>query len=135
MKIKGTLLKFDVLNANGSRVSKDCKINIPEKVPLCYDFNFDVNHILGNCAVERTDEGLIFEGNINEKTPIDMNALLKSSDIRGIGGYYTNVKSHFNNKHERVVDNMNLKSCSITLSPVHPDYKFEILSEDMNETI
>lgn len=134
MKIKGTLLKFDVLNADGSRVSKDCKINIPEKVPLCYDFNFDINHLLGNGIVERTDEGLIFEGNINEKTPVDMATLLKSSDIRGIGGYYTNVKSHFNNKHERVVDNMNLKSCSITLSPVHPDYKFEILSEDANET-
>lgn len=62
MKVKGSF-EFDVPNAFHHVISKDCKIDIPDKVPIVCEF--DRTHMpIGFANVTRTNEGLIFEGDV-----------------------------------------------------------------------
>ena len=84
MKIEGRLLLFNVENADGSRISSDCKIDIPEKVPIVKDLNTrDPNNCIGSASVSIDERGLIFTGNIPDDFDTD--------DYPGCGGYYTGV--------------------------------------------
>lgn len=125
MKVKGTILKFDVMNYSRDIISPDCEIDIPEMVPFL--FNFDSTRPpIGYAEVVRTDEGLIFTGEIVDSDAIETLAnTYDGKECRGCGGYYTCVERDDSN----VVVKMKLRSVSCTYAPVNPEYKFEIVEE------
>ena len=57
MKLKGRLLLFDTINIDNDVFPKDCKISIPEKIPLTYKFSHD--KVIGFAEVTRDDIGLV----------------------------------------------------------------------------
>ena len=129
MKIRGTLLKFGAKNSVLDVISSDCKIDIPEMVPFLWDFDFERPPI-GHAEVERTDEGLIFTGEITDPKVIEMlTNTYDGKECRGCGGHYYKVKR---NGLGDVVQ-MELRSVSSTYAPVNPDYKFEIVEEVNDE--
>lgn len=125
MKIKGKLLTFNKLFGDGSYFPEDCKIDIPEKIPLLTDFNFSFNSVIGNGVVTRTDDGLYFDGEITMKAEKDVVTELYS----GLGGYYVKVKSH-DDGPKRVIDESTLKSVSLVGHPMLPEFSFEIVEEN-----
>ena len=62
-EVKGVIFNFDVTNRNASIISSNCKINIPEKVPIVKDFN----HCdpIGFGTVTKSDNALMFNGDIS----------------------------------------------------------------------
>ena len=38
IKLEGRVLLFDVINQLSNKISKDCKLTMPEKVPLTWNF-------------------------------------------------------------------------------------------------
>lgn len=124
MKIKGKLLTFNKLFGDGSYFPDDCKINIPEKLPLLSDFNFSAPAI-GNGVVTRTDDGLYFDGEITIKAEKDVVTELYS----GLGGYYVKVKFH-DDELKRIVDEAVLKCVSLVGHPVFSEFSFEIVEEN-----
>lgn len=112
MKIEGRLLLFDVENADGSRISPDCKIDIPEKVPIVNDFNFnDPNSCIGSASVSIDEKGLIFTGNIPDDFDTDY--------YPGCGGYYTGV-TYLNT----TLVSMRLKCVGLVKKAVNSAYKY-----------
>lgn len=86
MKIEGRILLFDVIHADGSLMPPDCKIDIPEKVPIVKDFEIgDPNSCIGSASVSIDDRGLVFTGDIQDDFDTD--------GYPGCGGYYVNVGS------------------------------------------
>lgn len=124
MKIEGRLLLFDVENADGSRISPDCKIDIPERVPIVKDFETnDPNNCIGSASVSIDEKGLIFTGNI----PNDFD----TNGYPGCGGYYTGVEStpgfKFNDERfpcPRTITSMALKCVGLVKKAVNPAYKY-----------
>ena len=135
MKIKGRLLKFDQVILNDHIFSKDCKINIPDKVPVVWDFDLDeVNKVYGMAHVERNKDGLIFTADIVDGASDIVKAVQNEC---GIGGYYGNVRYHklcigeqYGHHEYRIVDEASLKAVSITPAPVNKDYDYEIIYEE-----
>ena len=124
MKVKGVLLKFDVPNAFHSVISKDCKIDIPDKVPIIH--NFDMAHQpIGFCNVTRTNEGLIFEGDVASPYGEIIAEMIKNGETAGAGGRYNKVKRD----EKGLITEMALREVSYVRVPVNPDYKFEIVTE------
>lgn len=130
MKVKGVLLKFDVPNVNHSVISKDCKIDIPDKVPIVNEFNM-WNYPMRQCRsigfanVSRTNEGLIFEGDVISPYSEIISERIKNNKTAGAGGYYNKVK-----KDEKgLITEMTLRAVCYVNAPVNPDYKFEIVEE------
>ena len=112
MKIEGRLLLFNVENADGSRISSDCKIDIPEKVPIVKDFNTrDPNNCIGSASVLKDEKGLIFTGNI----PDDFD----TNDYPGCGGYYTGV-TYLNT----TLVSMQLRCVGLVKKAVNSAYKY-----------
>ncbi len=120
MKIRGTLLKFGAENFLSETIFNDCEIDIPKKVPLLYDFHF--GKAIGYAEVVRTDEGLIFTGEITDPETIEM---LTTTRIMGCGGHYNCVER---DDLGRVVK-MKLVEVGCTRSPVNPEYTFETIDD------
>lgn len=129
MKVKGVLLKFDVPNAFHSVISKDCKIDIPDKVPIIHDF--DMTHPpIGFCNVTRTNEGLIFEGDVTSPYSEIIAGMIKNGETAGAGGHYTKVKRD----EKGLITEMALREVSYVRVPVNPDYKFEIDKDESEDS-
>ena len=113
MKIEGRLLLFDVENADGSRISSDCKIDIPEKVPIIKDLinTRDPNNCIGSASVSIDEKGLIFTGDI----PDDFD----TNDYPGCGGYYTGV-TYLNT----TLVSMRLRCVGLVKKAVNSAYKY-----------
>ena len=135
MKIKGTLLKFNKIIAGYHIFPKGCKIHIPDKVPLIYDFNFD-QVPYGMATVTRTDTGLEMVADICEGAAEIVKA---AAPLCGIGGFYTEVKFKEQNYYLiggdaeakiKDVQEATLSAICITPSPVSPDYKYEVIYEE-----
>lgn len=123
MKVKGTLLKFGASNGFYTAISSDCKIDIPKKVPFLFDFDFSRPPI-GFAEVVRTDDGLIFTGEITDPKMIEMlTNIYDGKESMGCGGHYYRLER---NDLGDIVK-MELKSISSTFNPVNPEYKFEIM--------
>lgn len=125
-KAIGRLLLFDTLLHDGNIISRDCKIDIPDKVPISLrSVPYESHDIIGHAAVFRDDKGLTFESDFPLEYSIfdtsDMNEMLP-----GCGGFYNNVKRDDTGK----VTEMNLKSIMLTESPVHEDFTWEIKTEE-----
>lgn len=131
MILEGRILLFNNVSKNGDIFSKDCKIDIPEKVPLTWNFNHE--QIIGFANVTKDDKGLVARAETfsNEKVGVeDLSSIFKDGKF-GAGGYYSNVKMH-NNTSSIVVDEAKLREVALVLDPVNEEYSFEIV-EDKND--
>ena len=135
MILEGRILLFNNVSKNGDIFSKDCKIDIPEKVPLTWNFNHE--KIIGFANVTKDNKGLVARAETfsNKMIGVEvLSSIFKDGKI-GSGGYYTNVKMH-NNGSSIVVDKAKLSEVALVLAPVNEEYSFEIVSEkeDKNES-
>ena len=132
MILEGRILLFNTVNKNGDIFSKDCKIDIPEKVPLTWNFNPE--KVIGFANVTKDDKGLVAKAETfsNEMIGVeDLNSIFKDEKI-GAGGYYTNVKMH-NNRSPIVVYKAKLSEVALVLDPVNEEYSFEIVKEKIDD--
>lgn len=126
MKLEGRILLFDTVNINNDIFPKTCKIDIPEKVPLTWDFQHE--KAIGFAEVTNDKRGLIAK---SETFP---NELIGIKDIRdvltdgkiGAGGFYNKVKMH-NEGNLIIIDGAALREVALVLAPVREEYSFEIV--------
>lgn len=132
MILEGRILLFDTVNNNRDIFSKDCKIDIPEKVPLTWDFNNE--KVIGFAEVIKDDKGLVAKAETfsNEMIGVeDLRSVFEDGKI-GAGGYYINIKKHSDGSFI-VVDEAKLREVALVLAPVNDEYLFEIVKENGNE--
>ena len=131
MILEGRILLFNTVSKNGDIFSKDCKIDIPEKVPLTWNFNPE--KVIGFANVTKDDKGLIAKAETfsNEMIGVeDLSSIFEDGKF-GAGGFYSNVKMH-NNGSSIVVDEAKLREVALVSDPVNEEYSFEIV-EDKND--
>ena len=132
MILEGRILLFDTVDKNRNRFSEDCKIDIPEKVPLTWNFNHE--NVIGFAKVIKDDKGLIakVETFSNEMIGVEnLNSIFEDGKF-GAGGFYTNIKKH-NDGSFIVIDEAKLCEVALVLAPVNEKYSFEIVREEKNE--
>ena len=128
IKLEGRILLFNTVNINNIIFPKACKINIPEKIPLTWDFNHE--QVIGFANVTKDDKGLIAKAETfsNEIIGVeDLSSIFEDGKF-GSGGFYTNVKKH-NDGSFIVVDEAKLREIALVLDPVNEEYYFEIVKE------
>ena len=128
MILEGRILLFNNVSKNGDIFSKDCKIDIPEKVPLTWNFNHE--KVIGFANVTKDDKGLIAKAETfsNEMIGVeDLSSIFEDGKF-GAGGFYTNVKMH-NNGLSIVVNEAKLREVALVSNPVNEEYSFEIVEE------
>ena len=128
MILEGRILLFNNVSKNGDIFSKDCKIDIPEKVPLTWNFNHE--KVIGFANVTKDDKGLIAKAETfsNEMIGVeDLSSIFEDGKF-GAGGFYTNVKMH-NNGSYIVVNEAKLREVALVSDPVNEEYSFEIVEE------
>ena len=128
MILEGRILLFNNVSKNGDIFSKDCKIDIPEKVPLTWNFNHE--KVIGFANVTKDDKGLIAKAETfsNEMIGVeDLSSIFEDGKF-GAGGFYTNVKMH-NNGSSIVVNEAKLREVALVSDPVNEEYSFEIVEE------
>lgn len=133
MKLEGRILLFDTVNKSGDVFPKNCKIYIPEAVPLTFDFN--PHKFIGFANVTRDDKGLFAKAETfsNEFIGVeDLRSIFENGKI-GAGGFYNLIKKH-NDGSLIVVDEAKLWEVALLLDPVNKEYSFEII-EDEKERI
>ena len=131
MILEGRILLFNNVSKNGDIFSKDCKIDIPEKVPLTWNFNHE--KVIGFANVTKDDKGLSAKAETfsNEMIGVeDLSSIFEDGKF-GAGGFYTNVKMH-NNGSSIVVNEAKLREVALVSEPVNEEYSFEIV-EDKND--
>ena len=128
MILEGRILLFNNVSKNGDIFSKDCKIDIPEKIPLTWNFNPE--KVIGFANVTKDDKGLIAKAETfsNEMIGVeDLSSIFEYGKF-GAGGFYSNVKMH-NNGSSIVVDEAKLREVALVSDPVNDEYSFEIVEE------
>ena len=128
MILEGRILLFDTVNNGKDIFPKDCKINIPEKVPLTWNFNHE--NVIGFAKVIKDDKGLIARAETfsNEIIGVeDLSSVFEDGKF-GAGGYYTHVKMHSDGSFI-VVDEAKLREVALVLAPVNDEYSFDIVKE------
>ena len=133
MILEGRILLFDAVNKSGDIFAKDCKIDIPENVPLTIDFN--PHQVIGFANVTRDDKGLFAKAKTfsNEFIGVeDLNSIFEDGKI-GAGGFYNLIKIH-NEGSIMEVNEAKLNEVALVLKPVNKEYSFEII-EDEKERI
>lgn len=120
MRIEGHLLNFEKNDGFGFRFSKDCKIDIPEGVPIFDRFSIpSANSCIGFANVTRDNAGLDFTGEIF----VDASTLVK-----GVGGYFDILKTEKNGEMYDIKQ-CKLRAIGTTDAPVSKDYYWK---EDKN---
>ena len=126
MTLEGRILLFDTANKTRDIFLKDCKIDIPEKIPLTWDLNHE--EIIGFAKVTKDNKGLIVKAEMfsNEFIGVeDLNSIFEDGKI-GAGGYYTNVKGH-RDRSFILVDEAKISEIGLVLTPVNDQYSLEIV--------
>ena len=129
MKLEGRILLFDTVNKSGDVFPKNCKIDIPEAVPLTFDFN--PHKVIGFANVTRDDKGLIAKAETfsNEFIGVeDLRSIFENGKI-GAGGFYNLIKTH-NDGSIILVDEAKLWEVALLLDPVNDEYLFEIIKDE-----
>ena len=132
MILEGRILLFYAENKSGDIFTKDCKIDIPEAVPLTFDFN--PHQVIGFANVTRDDKGLFAKAETfsNEIIGVeDLNSIFEDGKI-GAGGFYNLIKKH-NEGSIMKVDEAKLNEVALVLKPVNDEYSFEIVGEKEKE--
>lgn len=106
---EGRALLFDSVNKRGTHsFSKDCKIEIPEKVPVLWNFDFeDPEKVLGFASLKKDDDGLLCRCELRDSFSDIFN-----EDKYFVGGYYTEVNYQMENKI-MIVTSCRVKALSI----------------------
>ena len=135
MILEGRILLFDAVNKSGDVFAKECKIDIPEAVPLTFDFN--PHQVIGFANVTRDDKGLFAKAETfsNEIIGVeDLRSIFEDGKI-GAGGFYNLIKKH-NEGSIMKVDEAKLNEVALVLKPVNDEYSFKIVGEkeDKNES-
>ena len=128
MILEGRILLFNNVSKNGDIFSKDCKFDIPEKVPLTWNFNHE--KVIGFANVTKDDKGLSAKAETfsNEMIGVeDLSSIFEDGKF-GAGGFYTNVKMH-NNGSYIVVNEAKIREVALVSEPVNEEYSFEIVEE------
>ena len=128
MILEGRILLFNTVSKNGDIFSKDCKIDIPGKVPLTWNFNHE--KVIGFANVTKDDKGLSAKAETfsNEMIGVeDLSSIFEDGKF-GAGGFYTNVKMH-NNGSSIVVNEAKLREVALVSDPVNEEYSFEIVKD------
>lgn len=128
IKLEGRVLLFDVINQLSNKISKDCKLTVPEKVPLTWNFEHDKP--IGFATPIRDDKGIYATAETfsNEYIGIkDIRDILTDGKI-GVGGYYSINKRH-NEGELDIIDEATLLEIVLTLAPVREEYYFKIVEE------
>ena len=122
MKLEGRILLFDTVNKSGDVFPKNCKIDIPEAVPLTFDFN--PHKVIGFANVTRDDKGLFAKAETfsNETIGVEDGKI-------GAGGFYNLIKIH-NEGSIMVVNEAKLNEVALILDPVNEGYSFEIIEDE-----
>ena len=124
--MKGRLLLFDKPTSNKTLFPKDCEIAYAEKVPVVWEFRFnDPGSVMGSGHVMRDEKGLVCEAEITSSDVI-VDILREFDGELQIGGYYSRVKSHQENRL-RVFDSGRLTFIGVTLSPVDEEYRIRVV--------
>lgn len=126
IEMSGRLLRFDVVDKNGTLFPKDCEISFSETIPVIWNFKRDdLNDIIGNANVTKDEKGLICDVKLN--TPILNRDILRDnfSDQLYIGGLYHQVIMHKENDIN-VIDEARLVSIGTALSPADDELKMII---------
>lgn len=109
MKYEGRLLNLGTVDSMNRIFAKDCVLTVPDKVPVCWNFNSnDMSSVIGNAEIFRDEKGLSCKVNLTNEKLIDSEYF--------VGGYYTDVKLHKEGT-KAVIDAARLVSMSITLGP------------------
>ena len=125
MILQGRILLFNNVSKNGDIFSKDCKIDIPEKVPLTWNFNQE--QIIGFANVTKDDKGLV------ARAETFSNEMIGFEDGKiGAGGYYTNVKMHNDGSFIEVYE-AKLNEVALVSDPVNEEYSFEIVEDEKDD--
>ena len=103
VRLKGQVLKFDVVDKCNRKFASDCKITFPEKIPVTY--NFSPDEMIGHADIFKVEDGLNCEVSL-----FDMDVFPKNEYF--VGGYYTQVKAHVKDRIT-VIDSARLVSMSI----------------------
>lgn len=127
IKLEGRILLFNHVNKNNDIFPDNCKIVIPEKVPLLWEFHH--GEVIGVAEVTKDDKGLVAKADIfsDNFIDVDIEDILSDGKI-GVGGFYNKVKKH-NEGHFIIVNEATLRETSLTLAPVCDEYYFEIVKE------
>ena len=132
MKLKARILLFDKVNSSGDMFPNNCKLTIPDKVPLLWNFERD-KPAFGIAEVTRDEFGLIAIVKMIDTTYNSEELLKMLFDTYpiGAGGYYNKIK--YDKLHEntdlRVIEEARLEAISMTLAPVRDEYVFHIMKE------
>ena len=128
MILEGRILLFDTVNHNRDIFPKDCKIDIPEKIPLTWNFNHE--QVIGFANVTKDNKGLIVKAETfsNEMIGVDDLSSVFEDGKFGAGGYYTNIKGHRDGSFF-VINKAKLSGVALVLAPVNDEYLFEIVKE------
>ena len=132
MILEGRILLFDEVNKNMDIFPKNCKIDIPEKVPLTWNFNHE--QVIGFANVTKDDKGLVVKAETfsNEIIGVEDLSSIFEDEKFGAGGFYTNVKKHSDGSFI-VVDEAKLREIALVLDPVNKEYYFEIVKEGLDD--
>lgn len=128
IKLEGRVLLFDVINQLSNKISKDCKLTVPEKVPLTWNFEHDKP--IGFATPIRDDKGIYATAETfsNEYIGIKDIRDILTDGKNGVGGYYSINKRH-NEGELDIIDEATLLEIGLTLAPVREEYYFRIVEE------
>lgn len=135
IKIEGDLLMFDKPSLNSFVFSKDCKINIPDIIPIC---NVDttgeslatpIGHIT---STTRSETGIAIEGVLINQYEDIYRAAIKESGIY-FGGYFGSCESHEENGVDILTD-ARLLSVGLYMHDVYGDNSCKVyIVEEVND--
>lgn len=109
---EGRALLFDSVNKQGTfSFAKDCKIEIPEKVPLLWNFkSSSPEKVLGFASLQKDNKGLLCKCELKDS----LDDVFKEDEYF-VGGYYTEVKYRMENKL------MMVTSCRVKALSILPE--------------
>lgn len=117
IKIKGNLLMFDKLDLIGYIFPKECKIDIPEFIPITYpEHTQQVGKVT---KVERDDTSIRIEGEIITLDEKAFQEVLSEGSLHA-SGYYNGIRVP-KDDGVQVLESMTLKSVGLTLCDVYGD--------------
>ena len=120
IKLEGRVLLFNVVNQPADKFSKDCKLTIPEKVPLTW--GFEHNKPIGFALPFKDSDGIYATA---ETFSYEYMGVLTGGKI-GVGGYYRINKMHKEGELD-IIDEAALLEIGLTLAPVREEYYFKIM--------
>lgn len=135
MILEGRILLFDTVNESRDIFTKDRKIDIPEKIPLTWNFNHE--KVIGFANVIKDDKGLVARAEIMPNEHFSENDIRKVFEDGKIGSgwFYNHIKTHNDGSFFTfiAVDEARLLEVALVLAPVNEEYYFEIVKEENDD--